>query len=157
MSVRTRVITLIVAALWASARLSEGQLAPRPSTSGALAPALTGLGTLHMPVTTLNARAQAFFDQGLRLLYAFNHAEARRAFQEAARLDSALAMARWGEAMTLAVNLNAPMPHEQGRLAYHAAQLARRLASSASPKERALIDALVAHRDRRSTAPMPTR
>ena len=50
---------------------------------GPIAPELTGLGTLHMPVTTSVPQAQRFFDQGLRLLYAFNHAEAIRAFREA--------------------------------------------------------------------------
>ena len=69
--------------------------------SGPIAPELTGLGTLHMPVTTSVPQAQRFFDQGLRLLYAFNHAEAIRAFREAARLDPGLAMAYWGWAIAL--------------------------------------------------------
>ena len=110
-----------------------------------LAPALTGLGTIHMAVATDNARAQAFFDQGLRLLYAFNHEEARRAFREAARLDPGLAMAHWGIALTLSPNLNAPMTPESGRTAFGAVQSARRLALRASARERALIEAL-AHR-----------
>ena len=110
-----------------------------------LAPALTGLGTIHMAVATDNARAQAFFDQGLRLLYAFNHEEARRAFREAARLDPGLAMAHWGIALTLSPNLNAPMTPESGRTAFGAVQSARRLALRASAHERALIEAL-AHR-----------
>ena len=67
-------------------------------------------------------RAQRFFDQGLRLLYAFNHAEAIRAFREAARLDPVLAMAYWGQALALGPNLNAPMTPENGRLAYAAIQ-----------------------------------
>ena len=83
-----------------------------------LAPELTGLGTDphggHDPVP----RAQRFFDQGLRLLYAFNHPEALRAFREAARLDPELAMAYWGQAMALGPNLNAPMTPENGRLAH---------------------------------------
>lgn len=107
-----------------------------------LAPELRGLGSLQMRVTTAVPRAQVFFDQGVRLLYAFNHAEARRAFQEAARLDPALAMAHWGQAMTLAPNVNAPMPVDAGRLAYEAIQRAQPLASKAGPRERALIDAL---------------
>ena len=73
-----------------------------------------------MAVTTNIPRAQAFFNQGVRLLYAFNHAEARRAFQEAARLDPGLAMAYWGQALTLAPNLNAPMTAESGREAFAA-------------------------------------
>ena len=78
-----------------------GAPAPSARDAAALAPELTGLGTLHVPVTTPVPRAQRFFNQGLRLLYAFNHAEALRAFREAARLDPALAMAYWGQAMAL--------------------------------------------------------
>jgi tetratricopeptide (TPR) repeat protein len=108
----------------------------------ALAPALTGLGAIHMAVTTENPRAQAFFNQGLRLLYAFNHDEARRAFREAARLDPGLAMAHWGIALTLSPNLNAPMTSESARAAFEAVQAARRVAARAGARERALIDAL---------------
>lgn len=124
--------------------------APAPPVTGIaradapLAPALTGLGTLHHPVSTSNPDAQRFFDQGLRLLYAFNHPESLRAFKEAARLDPTLAMAHWGQAMALSPNLNAPMTPENGRLAYAAVQQARTLAAKASAVERALIDALAA-------------
>ena len=107
-----------------------------------LAPELTGLGSLEFKVTTRVPAAQRFFNQGLRLLYAFNHAESRRAFREAARLDPRLAMAHWGEAMTWGPNLNAPMSVENGRLAYRAIQNARASAHSASERERGLIDAL---------------
>src|SRR6202045_203212 len=54
---------------------------------------MTGLGDLHHPVSTKNAQAQEFFDQGLRLIYAFNHAEAARSFQKAAELEPKLAIA----------------------------------------------------------------
>ncbi|MPY88913.1 MAG: hypothetical protein GEU99_13415 [Luteitalea sp.] len=107
-----------------------------------LAPELRGLGTLHMAVSTASPRAQTFFDQGLRLLYAFNHQEARRAFQEAARLDRALAMAYWGQAMALAPNLNAPLTDENARLAHQAVKAARSALDGASPRERALVKAL---------------
>ena len=130
-----------------------------------VAPELSGLGTDHMAVTTRTPQAQAFFDQGLRLLYAFNHQESRRAFQEAARLDPALAMAHWGEAITLAPNLNAPMTPEQrpagasghpgGPAAERSARADgarahRRAAPGASPTTRP-------RRGRRSTAPTPRR
>ncbi|MGE3179623.1 MAG: hypothetical protein AB7O32_19275, partial [Vicinamibacterales bacterium] len=88
---------------------SQPRAAGQAPESSRVAPVLTGLGDLHMPVSTAHSGAQAFFDQGVRLLYAFNHAEARRAFIQAARVDDRLAMAYWGQAMTLAVNLNAPM------------------------------------------------
>ncbi len=115
---------------------------PTSTDDAPLAPTLSGLGTLHHPVSTKSADAQRFFDQGLRLLYAFNHPESLRAFQEAARLDPSLAMAHWGQAMALSPNLNAPMTPEHGRVAWAAILNARALASKASPVERALIDAL---------------
>lgn len=126
--------------LVASALTLQGAAAPQADEP--LAPLLTGLGAIHMAVTTENVRAQAFFDQGLRLLYAFNHDEARRAFREAARLDLGLAMAHWGIALTLSPNLNAPMTAENGRVAFAAVQAARRKALHASARERALIEAL---------------
>ena len=131
--------------------------APAPSTrdaaaspdaaalsAAALAPELSGLGTLHVPVSTAVPQAQRFFDQGMRLLYAFNHAEAIRAFREAARLDPRLAMAYWGQALALGPNLNAPMSLESGRAAYVAIRAALAGASRATARERAVIDALAA-------------
>ena len=129
------------AACLVAAGLTTGGVAARQADEP-LAPALTGLGSIHMAVTTENARAQAFFDQGLRLLYAFNHDEARRAFREAARLDPGLAMAHWGIALTLSPNLNAPMTPANGRAAFEAVKAARHAALRASARERALIEAL---------------
>jgi len=106
------------------------------------APELAGLGTLEYRVTTSTAQAQRFFNQRLRLLYAFNHAEALRAFREAARQDPGLAMADWGQAVTLGPNLNAPMTSENGPQAYEAVQRAMAAAASASEHERRLITAL---------------
>jgi pimeloyl-ACP methyl ester carboxylesterase/tetratricopeptide (TPR) repeat protein len=125
--------------------------AAAPTTS--IAPELSGLGTDHLPVTTRVPKAQAFFDQGLRLLYAFNHQESRRAFQQAARLDPSLAMAHWGQAMTLAPNLNAPMTAESARLAKAATREAVRLSAGADAMERALIDALARRFAVNSAAP----
>ena len=107
-----------------------------------LAPLLSGLGTHEWAVTTGGPRARQFFNQGVRLLYAFNHAEALRSFREAARLDATLAMAYWGQAMAVAPNLNAPMTAEKGRQAYEAIQTAMRVAAAASERERALVGAL---------------
>jgi pimeloyl-ACP methyl ester carboxylesterase/tetratricopeptide (TPR) repeat protein len=118
--------------------------APVDRTTGALAPELGGLGTLHVPVSTTVPRAQRFFDQGMRLLYAFNHAEAIRAFREAARLDPDLAMAYWGEALALGPNLNAPMTRDSGLNAYVAVRRAVSVASRVTLRERVLIDALSA-------------
>jgi len=107
-----------------------------------IAPELSGLGDLHFAVTTESQRAQAFFNQGLRLLYAFNHQESSRAFREAARLDPTLAMAYWGHAMTLGPTLNSPMDPANVRPAHDAVMRAQALAGGATPRERALIDAL---------------
>ena len=74
-----------------------------------IAPRLEGLGNYHFTVTTANTQSQEFFDQGLRLTYAFNHSEALRAFKEAVRLDPDNAMAYWGWALVLGPNLNLPM------------------------------------------------
>src|SRR6266851_4214626 len=67
---------------------------------------MTGYGTWHHPVSTKNAQAQAFFDQGLRLIYSFNHDEAARSFHRAAELDPKLAMAYWGIAEAVGPNYN---------------------------------------------------
>lgn len=107
-----------------------------------VAPLLEGLGNLHYPITTSTESAQRFFDQGLRLVYAFNHAEAIRAFEEAARLDSASPMPHWGKALALGPNLNDPMPHDRELLALASLERARELGGHGNQKEQALIDAL---------------
>ena len=69
-------------------------------------PLYDDLGDHHHEITTSSPRAQQYFDQGLRLMYGFNHAEAARAFWEAARIDSTCAMAWWGFAYVLGPNYN---------------------------------------------------
>jgi tetratricopeptide (TPR) repeat protein len=94
-------------------------------------------------VSTANANAQRSFDEGLTLLYAFNPEEARVRFQRAAALDPGLAMAHWGIAMSWGENINTdfdPAGQNEGRAAI---QAAKRLEGTASPLERALIDAVV--------------
>jgi tetratricopeptide (TPR) repeat protein len=103
---------------------------------------LKGLSDLHHPVSTKNAEAQAFFDQGLRLLYAFNHDEAKRSFQRAAELDPNLAMAHWGIALAVGPNYNVDADVEQRKLAYQAIQQAIKLNSKASEPEKGYINAL---------------
>ncbi|HEY0004404.1 MAG TPA: hypothetical protein VGB17_06305, partial [Pyrinomonadaceae bacterium] len=94
------------------------------------------------PVSTSHAEAQKFFDQGLLLLYAFNHAEAIRSFKRAAELDPKLAMAHWGVGLALGPNINQGNDPEREKLAYEAARKAQSLASQASEAERAYISAL---------------
>ncbi len=112
------------------------------SPTGAIAPRLQKLGSHVFPVTTKSKEAQLFMNQGLNLSYAFNHAEAGRAYREAARLDANLAMAYWGEALALGPNINAPMEPASEPKALEAIQKAVALKSKASPREQALIDAL---------------
>ena len=80
----------------------------RPAPEASTVPLYDNLGTLHHAVTA-TPEAQRYFDQGLRLTYAFNHEEAIRAFNEAERIDPKCAMCAWGEAMALGPNINAPM------------------------------------------------
>src|SRR5437763_8934071 len=112
------------------------------SPTGAIAPRLQKLGDHKFPVSTKNAQAQLFMNQGLNLSYAFNHAEAGRAYREAERLDPNLAIAFWGEALALGPNINAPMDPAAEPKALEAIGKAIALKSKASPSEQALIDAL---------------
>jgi len=105
-------------------------------------PLWTGLGPVAYKITTANDRAQAYFDQGLRLAYAFNHGEAQRAFRMAQKLDPGCAMCFWGEALVLGPNINLPMQEDAMAPAYAAAQKAKALAGKASTREQALIGAL---------------
>jgi tetratricopeptide (TPR) repeat protein len=100
------------------------------------------LGTYSYKITTNSAEAQRWFDQGLRLVYGFNHHEAQRAFREAARLDPSCAMCFWGIAITEGSNYNDPTNLEREKKAATAAQEAVRLSGGARPEERAMIQAL---------------
>jgi tetratricopeptide (TPR) repeat protein len=100
------------------------------------------LGSHHHPVTTRSPEAQRWFDQGLRLVWAFNHDEATRAFEEAARLDPGCAMAWWGIALAAGPNYNDPGNRERDRRAYAALEKALALRGKVSESEAAYIDAL---------------
>src|SRR5206468_8185213 len=105
---------------------------------------LPGLGDVHHPVSTKNREAQQFFDQGLKLVFGFNHDEARRSFQRAAELDPKLAMAWWGVALTLGPNYNLPVDPEREKAGYEAVQRALALQENASEPEKGYINALEA-------------
>ena len=128
---------LLVAALLGSpsctdhARLATGEV-----------PLYSDLGDYHYAIGTSEPLAQQYFDQGLRLYYAFNHQEAIRAFREAQRLDPDCAMCWWGEALAWGPNINLPMDSASGAAAYVAAQGALAVRDGAQPHEQALIDAL---------------
>ena len=116
--------------------------AEKPAPGGELAPRLQKLGKHTFPVTTRSRQAQLFVNQGVNLAYGFNHAEAGRAFGEAARLDPGCAMAYWGQALVLGPNINVPMTPEDEPKAYELAQKAVSLKARAKPRERAYIDAV---------------
>jgi tetratricopeptide (TPR) repeat protein len=103
---------------------------------------VSGLGDLHHPVSTKNAEAQKFFDQGLRFIYAFNHDEAARSFHKAAELDPKLAMAWWGVAEAVGPNYNDPASEERFQEAHEAIQKASDLSGGASANEKAYIAAM---------------
>ena len=107
-----------------------------------LAPRLQNLGNHTFKVTTSSDRAQLFMNQGLNLAYGFNHAEAFRAFAEAARLDPSCAMAHWGQALVLGPNINAPMNPDDEPRALAAVQKALELRSGATEREQDYIEAL---------------
>lgn len=105
-------------------------------------PLWDNLGTLHFAIGTTNPLAQRYFDQGLKLAYAFNHAEAARAFRQAQRLDPECALCYWGETLVLGPNINATMDATANAAALAAMAHAQARAPKASARERALIDAL---------------
>ncbi len=102
----------------------------------------TDLGNYHRTTSTKVEEAGRFFDQGLRLTYAFNHAEAIKAFERAAALDTTCAFCYWGIAYAYGPNINLPMDSASGVAAYAALEKARARSANASEVERALIDAL---------------
>ncbi len=101
-----------------------------------------GLGSHHHPVSTKNAEAQEFFDQGFRFVYAFNHDEAIRSFKRAAAFDPQMAMAHWGIALALGPNINLDVDPAREKAAYEAVQKALALATRAPEIERGYIEAL---------------
>jgi tetratricopeptide (TPR) repeat protein len=108
-----------------------------------LEPRLDGLGPHRRAVTTRSGDAQAYFDQGLNLLYAFNHDEAIRSFRQAAALDPGCAMAWWGVAYASGPHVNRPMVDaSRNRAALEAIAKARAAIDDETPVERALIEAL---------------
>src|SRR6516225_1075206 len=115
---------------------------PAPAFADIDPPLWDGLGAITYKVTTSSSAAQSYFDQGMRLLYAFNHGEAQRAFRKAQKLDPTCAMCFWGEALVLGPNINLPMQEDAVAPAFKAVQRALALSTNVSPREQALIVAL---------------
>ncbi len=137
--------SLVVPAVWLA--LTGCSTPAHDATHEASGPAkppvlYDSLGTHTHKITTGSPEAQRWFDQGLRLVYAFNHQEAQKAFLEAARIDLSCAMCYWGVALTEGSNYNDPTNADREKRALAAVQEARRRSTAASPKERAFIAAL---------------
>ena len=108
----------------------------------ARSPLFPGMGSWTHPVTTKNALAQKYFDQGLTLVYGFNHEEAIRSFEQAAKLDPNCAMAYWGIALAYGPNINLPMEPSAVSPAFDAIAKAKALAPKAGAADQAYIEAL---------------
>ena len=134
---------LLLAAAAVKTETAPFQPQPMQAAAGDV-PLYRDIGTLHWRIGTRQPRAQAYFDQGLRLAFGFNHAEAQRAFQAAQRIDPDCAMCHWGEAFVLGPNINAPMLPDAHAPALAALAKAVALKDRASAKERTLIEALQA-------------
>ena len=131
-----RKIAIVAAFLGAYLCLAQDPSALKPAFL------MEGLGNLHHPVSTKNVEAQQFFDQGIRLVYAFNHEEAARSFQRAAELDPTLAMAWWGVALAVGPNYNLPVDPEHEKIAVEAVEKAKALSANAAPIEKNYINAI---------------
>ena len=117
-------------------------LALLPMQQQGKVPLYEGLGDHHHEISTEVPLAQTYFDQGLRLTYAFNHPEAIRSFEEAARLDPSCAICWWGSAFAYGPNINAPMDEAAGAKAYESIRKAIGLIDHASEREQAYIRSL---------------
>ncbi len=133
-----RSFTIVASLLLAFSAGRKGVAGPRPATPWnnlPPPPLMTGIGDASMKITTSSPRAQAYFNQGLRLLHCFWYFEAYRAFREAARLAPSAAMAYWGMAEAL---MNFPQTGEEERVAIEKAES---LMGKASDHERYYIRA----------------
>jgi tetratricopeptide (TPR) repeat protein len=140
-----RIVSWIISAAAATLMLvayGAAQTNPAGQINERGAPLFTDLGDHQFAISTKSPQAQKYFNQGLILTYGFNHGEAIRSFQEAARLDSNCAMCHWGVALALGPNINKPMDDADVPRAWDALQKAKRLAANATEKEKAYISAL---------------
>ena len=131
-----------LAATILSLAVLAGTAGAQGSSSNETAVLLSGLGNLHHPIATVSPEAQKFFDQGLALVYAFNHEEAARSFRRASELDPETAMPWWGIALAVGPNYNADVDPEREKQAFEAIQKARALAANAPENEKAYVEAL---------------
>jgi tetratricopeptide (TPR) repeat protein len=139
------VLSLAISSTSLSQVYDPASLNADPATATSpISPRLSGLSDYHFKVTTDNEESQYFFDQGMRLVFAFNHSEALRSFKEAARLDPDNAMAYWGWAWSLGRNLNIPMMMNSADQANDAIYRAIALKDKVTERERDYIEVLEA-------------
>ncbi len=122
--------------------LFAGTVAAQHTTEQQKFVVIEGLGDHHHEITTAAPQSQRFFDQGLRLIYAFNHSEAIRAFSAIEDVDPRCAMAQWGVAYALGPNYNVPAEPERDKEAFAALEKAQRYAKQATPSDQDYIAAL---------------
>jgi len=157
LSVWTLTLSLLGAIATAAAQSPE-LFGPRGKDRGVAAvangrpPLYAGLSELKMQVTTRSDAAQDYFNQGWRLIWAFNHAEARRSFRATQYLDPECAMCFWGEALALGPNINDPMHDDAIAPAFDYSRKALSLRPGTTELEAALIDALTARYAKASAA-----
>ncbi|NES75442.1 MULTISPECIES: tetratricopeptide repeat protein [Okeania] len=128
-------ITLTLNPSWSASERNQNQL-------NSVVPLWNNLGNIHHQITTNSPEAQRYFDQGLTLIFGFNHDEAKRSFQQATKLDSNCAMCYWGIALSVGPNINAPMNQKSIPTAYQAIQKAQKLSSKTTSIEQSYINAL---------------
>src|SRR5262245_14372068 len=141
---RCAVVGLALSAGLALGLACGGRTATQSGPAAKTPELLTGLGEHRRPITTSSAEAQLYFDQGLALIYGFNHDAAIRAFDEALAKDPSCAMCAWGKATALGPNINLPLGPAAAEDAYAAGQLALSLSKHATPVEQELIRAVAA-------------
>jgi tetratricopeptide (TPR) repeat protein len=136
-----RTLSMLAALCLGGGALAQAPASPTPRP----AVLMTGIGSHRHPIATASPEAQKFFDQGVTLLFGFNHDEAFRSFAKAAELDPNAPMPHWGMALSLGANYNDPQP-ETDRLTKARAEVEKALALSAAgaENERAYIVALAA-------------
>src|SRR5262245_15420266 len=135
------VMSISVAALAAQQQSTDP--APLPPMAAQPIPLYkTGLGSFSRKISSSNAEAQAYFDQGFQLMYSFAKYEAIRSFREAWKRDPQCAICYWGEAWAWGSNLNQVIGPIDSPFAYAAIQKARALQDKASPWERSMIEAM---------------
>ncbi|HET6268100.1 MAG TPA: hypothetical protein VFG11_10320 [Acidobacteriota bacterium] len=132
-------IPVLIAVLFSfsiSMAMEPSHTASKPATL------MTGMGNHHHPIATKSPLAQKFFDQGLALMFGFNHSESISSFQRAAELDPDAAMPLWGIALALGPNYNMDVTSDEEKAAYDALQKALAVTPKAPENERAYIEAL---------------